>query len=101
MYQRIRHRAHLEQLQAGSLIIRYPLSGEPTGELNLSEPDRFDLYEVESVEGDNVRLLLRAGIRSQNAKVANASNAVVACELSSFIIKHNDILVAEENWWRA
>ncbi|MCG2613560.1 hypothetical protein LZZ85_04680 [Terrimonas sp. NA20] len=100
MYQRIKNENDLLHLNVGTLLIQYPLSGNATDELNLSSPDEFELYEVESVEKDSVRLLqlpsFEPGVQGKNTGATDAPALV----LDSLVVKHTDTLVLEKNWWQ-
>jgi hypothetical protein len=98
MYQRIRNILDLSQLHVGTLLIQYPLNGRATDELNLSAPDNFELYEVEALEADVIRLLQRPTIETQDPADGMEDGAAVS-SIAHFIVKHTDTIVLEENWW--
>lgn len=101
MYQRLRTTADVQLLQAGTLLIKYPLSGDAMNEIDLSVPDGFDLYEVQSIEEDVIRLLFRPDIVSDSRLAGNPeTNNSAAHALSTFIVMQADSLLADENWWR-
>lgn len=98
MYQRIKNELDLSHVHAGTLLIQYPLTGRPSDELNLSVPDDFELYEVEAVEADVIRLLQRPNIEDYPAD--GAADGKAAGDISRFIVKHTDTILLEENWWQ-
>ncbi|PZR21832.1 MAG: hypothetical protein DI535_27480 [Citrobacter freundii] len=99
MYQRIKNERDLSNLRVGTLLIQYPLTGWTREELDLSSPQAFELYEVETVESDVVRLLKRPNIDPSLADDQH-TDASAANGLTRFVVKHTDTLVLEENWWQ-
>ncbi|MBO9657701.1 MAG: hypothetical protein J7527_02660 [Chitinophagaceae bacterium] len=92
MYRRIKSGRDLSNVRAGTLLIQFPLKGGITDELNLSSPEEFELYEVERVEDNTIRLLY-----SSDTSSSIPTNPPDASPI--FLIKHAEALLQEENWW--
>jgi len=100
MYERIKNLSDISPLQKGDLLIQFPLAGTAINELDLSVPEGFRLYQIQSVENDNLRLLLCANIPTSRLNPAETGSAVSPADFSTFIVKHNDNMVADKSWWK-
>lgn len=100
MYQRIKTHSDLTPLRVGDLLIQFPVSGTVVNELDLSVPQDFRLYQVRSIEDDNLRLLLCADIPTGKPGSTGTTKPVTPADFSTFIVKHNDNMVADESWWK-
>lgn len=100
MYQRIKTIGDINHLRAGDLLIQFPVSGRNVKELDLSIPEDFHLYQVQSVVDDNLRLLLCADIPTATPRLNGTMRPVTPSDFSTFIIKHNDIMVSDKSWWK-
>ena len=70
-----------EAFKPGLPVIYYPVDGIPTEQINLSDAERFLLYEVESVSEGKVALTPADDMAPRK------------------IVKHFNELIEEGTWW--
>lgn len=95
MWKKLLSNQDVDSISEGSIIIKYPIDGEPQQEIDLSSEEIFMLYEVCQVTGAEVLLQLPADDDGHPAP----SSYPNADELSSSVFLSKRDMVQQKVWW--